>query len=265
MVYEGVFLNQAVTVKRLVPELAKDEYSRDVFMYEAKVAAQLDHPKIVRFVGVYWTTVSDIGSVFERMSGGELNEYLAAHYSELVWTRPARPSMEERPASASDVELPTKLQLAIDVAEALVLLHSFHPPIAHGNLSSKSVWLDGSGTAKLWNFRPVGVEALAHSMMDTSRSGTVTGTRTMDNGDICAFGQLLVELDWCEPAQSHLRPVETPADALVMSELIEPEFTSSCPPVVTQLARRCLVFSPYDRPTAIEIFYELRKLADSER
>ncbi|DAZ99690.1 TPA: hypothetical protein N0F65_000868 [Lagenidium giganteum] len=64
LVYSGIFTNQVVTVKQLG---STDDIARENFLYEVKVAAQLDHLKIVCLIGVYWTNSSHVFSVFEHM------------------------------------------------------------------------------------------------------------------------------------------------------------------------------------------------------
>ncbi|DBA05040.1 TPA: hypothetical protein N0F65_000728 [Lagenidium giganteum] len=218
-------------VKKLFPERAQDEDAKQLLIYEAKLASQLDHPKIVRFLGVCWTLQSDVGSVYELVDGGDLATFLRTNRRALSWAK----------ASSKDgSSLPTKLQLAIDIAEALVLLHSFYPPISHGNLTTKSVVVTASGVAKVWNFRPVGLLGVADP--DASDRGIV-------HSDISAFGALLVELDWCEPADTHF------------DEKSVPMLSTSCPRVVAQLARRCLSTTAAEHPSALEAVFELRRAA----
>ncbi|TDH67195.1 hypothetical protein CCR75_004846 [Bremia lactucae] len=51
---------------------------------------------------------------------------------------------------------------------------------------------------------------------------------------------------------------------LVSAGKLQPSFRDSCPPSIVKLARACLSFDPAQRPSAIHISYELRKVMKDE-
>ncbi|KAE9040682.1 hypothetical protein PR001_g6962 [Phytophthora rubi] len=59
-VFSGSLRGDTVAVKKLRPETQQDDDHVDGFLAEVKVSAALNHPHIVQFVGVAWTSVSDL-------------------------------------------------------------------------------------------------------------------------------------------------------------------------------------------------------------
>lgn len=165
----------------------------------------------------------------------------------------------------------TKLQLAIDVIEALVYVHSFSPPLVHRDLKSRNVLISGDMVAKLTDF---GVSRY-QSQDNTMTMGVGTGrwlapeviSGSSDYGppaDIFSFGVVLSELD------THLLPYEGAVGSsgrplaevallqMVASGQLRPSFNQTCPSAVLELAQLCMSQSPVDRPAAAEIAYVLR-------
>ncbi|RLN83142.1 hypothetical protein BBJ28_00026925, partial [Nothophytophthora sp. Chile5] len=81
-VYSGLYDNQQVAIKMLLPETRKSVRDVNNFLAEAKMTAGMDHPRIVSFIGVAWNALSDLCVVLEYMDGGDLrtllNKYEAA-------------------------------------------------------------------------------------------------------------------------------------------------------------------------------------------
>lgn len=100
------------------------------FIEEIKIVATLNHARVVEFIGAAWTKEADLQALFEFMDGGDLRSYLADEYTQREWTL-------------------KKIQIAIDIVEALVYVHSFNPPLVHRNLKSRNVLLSGDMRAKL--------------------------------------------------------------------------------------------------------------------
>lgn len=109
--------------KRLVDAPASDS-ARQQFVNEIVVVANLEHPCIVALVGVAWSSERDLQALYEYMPRGTLHALLSASGVPVMrrWH-------------------PAKLQVVIDVIEALVYTHSFDPPLVHRSLTSKRVLL----------------------------------------------------------------------------------------------------------------------------
>ncbi|KAG4245182.1 hypothetical protein PC116_g6995 [Phytophthora cactorum] len=76
MVYRGRFRYQDVAIKTLLPEKRKDMAHIQLFLSEVKLMATMEHPNIVKFIGVAWESLSELYCVSEFMSGGDLRSLL---------------------------------------------------------------------------------------------------------------------------------------------------------------------------------------------
>ena len=101
------------------------------FLIECCLQSRLRHPNIVQFIGVwYGQDGRDLHLVLERM-----------HASLDV-------SLETHP----NIPLPIKLSVLRDVSAGLMYLHSFAPPIIHGDLTTTNVLLTQDWRAKIADF-----------------------------------------------------------------------------------------------------------------
>ncbi|POM70078.1 TKL protein kinase [Phytophthora palmivora] len=103
------------------------------FVEEIKMASKFDHPNIVMLVGAAWTIESELQALSEYMVGGDLREFLIYPHTPRTWTD-------------------RKLQIATDVIEALVYLHSFNPSVVHRDLKSRNILLSKEMQAKMTDF-----------------------------------------------------------------------------------------------------------------
>lgn len=244
--------------KRLRPGSAK---RRDIqrFIQEIKLVATLKHPNIVELTGVAWVRESDLQALFEYMDAGDLRSYLTNPDVLAQWSV-------------------DKLQIAVDVAEALVYLHSFLPPLVHRDLKSHNVLLTSKLQAKLTDF---GVSRY-RSGENTMTAGVGTGrwlapeVITGDGSygppaDIFSFGVLLSELDSHRIPYADVRGangnqlVDVALFKMISTGELKPSLSRECPTEVAKLANRCLALSPEDRPSAVEIAYILRTFVKSQR
>ncbi|KAG6590868.1 TKL protein kinase [Phytophthora cinnamomi] len=67
---------EEVVAKELLPEIHENDDHVDGFLAEVKITATLNHPYLVRFMGVAWTSTSDLCVVLEFMDGGNLRSLL---------------------------------------------------------------------------------------------------------------------------------------------------------------------------------------------
>lgn len=224
------------------------------FIDEIKLVAKLEHPKIVEFIGAAWTIEADLQALFEYMEGGDLRAYLENARTTRSWT-------------------PEKVQIAIDIIEALVYVHSFSPPLVHRDVKSRNVLLSTTLDAKLADFGT----SRFRSENQTMTAGVGTGKwlapevicGSSDYGspaDIYSFGAVLSEID------THMLPYDEVrysngnkiADVallqLISAGQLKPKFSASCPSKIAELADKCLSLQAADRPTAAEVAYELRTL-----
>lgn len=237
--------NRQVAVKRILNEKRNDEKEIVCFGAEIKLMAAFSHPKIVEFVGVSWSSSNDICAVTEYMAKGDLFQFLKRRNGQINW---------------SD----HKIYLAEDVAEALVYLHSLTPKVIHRDLKSKNILLDDEFRAKLSDFGISRERSLEETM--TAGVGTIywtapevlMGRKYTEKADIYSFGIVLSELDTHEVPYHDVRDDGRKLQAMkivkkVISESLRPTFTTTIPPIVMDLARRCLNSEPNVRPDAVEL------------
>lgn len=251
-VWRGEYDHQEVAIKRLLPEMRDDIRCIEYFSKEIHLASILEHPNVVRFIGVSWRLLPELCMVSELMPQGDLAHYLASPESkQLTWKA-------------------EKLALATDIANALVYLHSLMPVIIHRDLKSLNVLLSDTYEAKLSDFGLSRERTFEETM--TSGVGTLLwtapevlrGDRYSEKADIYSYGVVLSELDTCLPPyklNDELARGKTKSFELlpmIRNGRISPKFSDSVPPGVLALAQLCLDQNPERRPNAMQIVYILQ-------
>lgn len=257
IVFLATYQSRPVVVKKILPEKAADDRCLNAFIDEIKLSSTLSHAKIVRFIGVSWSMLSDMAVLMEYMPNGDLDMLLKQQHDrqelypkEFDWYQ-------------NSSVLPAKAAIALDVLEAIVYLHSFPSPIIHRDLKSKNVLLSASYEAKLSDFG-VSREWQVDTTM-TAGIGTMAwiapevlrGERYTEMADIYSFGVILSELATCA------KPFDGVTNALIVLKVTseeKPELGPNCPEDIRELADRCLSFNASDRPSASVAHYELRTL-----
>ena len=195
-VWLASYRGQQVAVKTLKPSAFSRAALGD-FIMEIKLLARLDHPRIVKLLGVAWTKQSDIMAITEYLTNQDLQSALATPLIGLergVWDE-------------------AKRQVALDVVEALTYIHSLEPVLIHRDLKSRNVLLDDQLRAKLTDcgvarfYYADGGDANTAPMtcgVGTARwlaPEVLLGDATYDaRVDVYAFGLLLSQLDThCAP------------------------------------------------------------------
>ncbi|RLN67788.1 hypothetical protein BBJ28_00001074 [Nothophytophthora sp. Chile5] len=254
--------------KRLQHEVIDEALDTHRFALDVKLAATLDHPRIVALVGVVWSRMYGLEALYEYMEGGNLRSYLAdldAREELRSWTSPTS----------------WKVQIALDVAEALVYAHSFSPTLVHRDLTSRSVLLSPppEPRARLDDFIVPSQASRGSSGMSTIGLSlreerwlapeVITGSADYSSaGDVYALGVILSELDThslpYEDLQDGAMGTQSMTDVaildLVGSGKLRPTFSLGCPVEVQQLAQLCLSFEASERPTAVQVVFALRAL-----
>ncbi|TMW69762.1 hypothetical protein Poli38472_001918 [Pythium oligandrum] len=267
IVYQATLYGQTVVVKQVLPTKANSPEILGRFMDEIRLYARLDHPKIVKFVGLSWTNLLDLSLVIEFMPRGDLHGALKANHR-LSKGRGLFTWFDEQS------EPRCKSLLAQDVVEALVYLHSFESPIIHRDLKAKNVLLSEDYEAKLSDFG-ISRESIEETM--TGGMGTTAwiapevlqGERYSEKADIYSFGILMCELDLCGHPYDRNKANEELTDAkiayLVSTEGLKPILADDCPPSIEHLIMSCLEFDPSNRPSALELHYNLRKIREASQ
>jgi serine/threonine protein kinase len=228
------------------------------FRREAKLLCDLSHPNILHMYGVMEGGGAGVGGggggggrlpvalslVIRLAEGGSLAE--ALHGGPL-------------PSAASR-------RVALGVARALAYLHSRHPPVAHNDLKSGNVLLDGEGNALLADF---GVSrAVGGSLTHTHGAATARGERgavgtvawmAPENGDpedanylkpgadVYSFGMLLFELITGSPPWQGLNTGQIFA---AVRRGVRPPLPAGADAELAGLITACWAANPAARPTA---------------
>ncbi|CAH0493468.1 unnamed protein product [Peronospora farinosa] len=257
IVFLASYQGRSVVVKKILPEKAADDRCLSAFIEEIKLISSLSHAKIVRFIGVSWSMLSDMAVLMEYMANGDLDMLL----------KQQRDRQEQYPDEfdwyQNSSVLPSKASIALDVLEGIVYLHSFPSPIIHRDLKSKNVLLSSSYEAKLSDFG-ISREWQVDTTM-TAGIGTMAwiapeilrGERYTEMADLYSFGVIMTELATCT------KPFDGVTNALVVLKVTseeKPDLGSNCPEDIRNLVNRCLSFNASDRPSASVAHYELRSL-----
>jgi serine/threonine protein kinase len=231
-----VELDRDVALKRLADNLARDDDLRARFQREARLAAKLAHPNVVR---VYDVGADDEGRPFIAMEYVE-GETLA----ELVSRRGPLP-----PREVAD--------LGIQACRGLAAAHD--AGLVHRDVKPQNLLLRTDGVLKLGDFGvAVGLEGTRLTM-----AGTVLGTaaylapeqargeEVTAAADVYGLGAVLYELLTGRPPRNPATLAElTQADAIPTPQ--------DAPPDLARIVMRCLATEPDDRPaSAAEVAREL--------
>jgi serine/threonine-protein kinase len=228
---QDVELDRPVALKRLAENLARDEDLRRRFVREARLAARLAHPNVVRVFDVG----EDEGRPFIAMEYVE-GETLA----ELVARRGSLPAAEVA-------------TLGVQMCAALAAAHA--AGLVHRDVKPQNLLLGSDGVLKLGDF---GI-AVGHEGTRLTMEGTVLGTagylapeqargeQVTAAADIYAVGAVLYELLTGEPPRS----VSTLADLGAEGGFDPPDVAArapTAPPDLVETVAACLAVRPEERP-----------------
>lgn len=226
------------------------------FIEEIKLTSSLDHPNIIRFVGVAWTKLDNLCMVIEYLETGDLQNFLASNNTNLTWTK-------------------DKFLIALGIAKAILYLHARRPvPLIHRDIKAKNILLTTNLQPKLIDF---GVSR--DSVQETMTAGIGTpywaapevleGNRYTEQSDIYSFGILLSELDTAQIPFSNVRSSDGSRMAafqilnLALAGKLEPTLSSQCPPAIATMMRDCLRLDSTQRPTALLLVDRLECIVGS--
>ncbi|KAK3148887.1 hypothetical protein QOZ80_3AG0210050 [Eleusine coracana subsp. coracana] len=183
--YKGKLKDGSLIAVKCVRKQLYGQYLTDELTTELETLQKIEHLNLVRFLGFFERT-DDCLIVVEYVSNGSLREHLD----------------ESR---GNGLELAQRLNIAIDIANAITYLHeNKEQSIIHGAIRSSGVLLTEALTAKVAGFGLAGM--VASGSGSGSEATPVKGAagyvdpeylrtyQLTDKSDVYSFGVLLVEL-----------------------------------------------------------------------
>ncbi|DBA01219.1 TPA: hypothetical protein N0F65_010811 [Lagenidium giganteum] len=224
--------------KRVAPGVADDTKKLSPFIASVMASAPLRHPQLIEFFGAVWTTANDLQALFEYAPNGDLCAWLHHPNTPRSWSA-------------------TKFRIARDVLEAMAFAHAANPALVECDITSRKVMLVDGLRAKVRDITGSFYLAATAPSRWTAPE-VVTGAARTPQAHMYTFGVLLSELDTHQlPFTDVLgedtgRMAEEVLARRVAQDLLAPTFTAECPEAIVALARRCLSFTPSERPTVAE-------------
>ncbi|ETV92302.1 TKL protein kinase, variant [Aphanomyces invadans] len=247
-VHKGQFQGRAVAVKVLLKDRITTAYVQS-FVDEIVLMSQFDSPHVVNLIGAAWTRVADVKCVMELMDGGDLKDFLDHHTpAQFPWA--------------------DKYIHVLSIVDGLSYLHSMN--IVHRDLKSRNVLLDSTKGTKLTDFGISKEDIQATMTVGVGTFRWMAPEMLQDKGygvsaDMYSFGMVLSEFDTHRTPYVDLKnpitrqPLADSAIILkVVSGSIRPTFTSDCPAWIVDLASKCLLLDPSQRPTAMQVSHTIR-------
>lgn len=218
------------------------------FKTEVKVLNELEHPNVVRLLGVC-IEPGHYSLIIEYMGLGSLYQMLRKENEKLDW--------------------PTRFSLVSQAAASIDYLHSLKPPILHRDIKSTNFLLSGSKSAMILKICDFG---LAKTRDETKReTGSIKGIvgslpwtapeilrmghHTFES-DVYSLGMVYweivtYEIPYYYQSEDNIRAFVTSRQRL--------EIPRESPCLLSKIIRRCWEHNPEDRPTCADIFDMLCK------
>ncbi|XP_072971598.1 wall-associated receptor kinase 3-like [Typha angustifolia] len=254
MVYKGILdNNKEVAIKR---SKVVDESQRDEFVNEIIILSQINHKSVVRLLGCCLEV--DIPMlVYEFIPNGTLFDFLHGKNR------------------ASHIPLDTRLEVAVDSAEALAYLHSSASrSILHGDVKSLNILIDANYKAKVSDFGASMLVPLDKDEFVMFVQGTrgyldpecLPTQQLTEKSDVYSFGVVLLELitrkqaiytddsnETKSLAASFVSLMDQDRFRDILDDQIVEEGGMELLQEVSELAVHCLSIKRKERPTMKEV------------
>ncbi|KAJ0396266.1 hypothetical protein P43SY_003853 [Pythium insidiosum] len=241
-----------VALKWIPPRLNNTEAQQDKLKEEVRRQAKLRHPNVATFIGIAWSADTNLVAVTEYMARGDLRQWLH------------RTSAKEAGKWTAG-----KVQMLLDIANALVYLHSFQPRLVHGNCNSRNVLINDKMQAKLSDFGAPKDHISEREIMAYKEVGSGrwispealmgSGDQVSDAMDVYSLGILMVEMDTHELPFADLMQAdrtqlpENDVLQLIANGALTPTLSPTCHPRIDKLVQACTAFNPQKRPSSRDI------------
>ncbi|XP_074817631.1 serine/threonine-protein kinase TNNI3K isoform X3 [Natator depressus] len=245
-VYKGKCRNKIVAIKRYRANTYCSKSDVDMFCREVSILCRLNHPCVIQFVGACLDDPSQFSIVTQYISGGSLFSLLHEQKRNL--------------------DLQSKLIIAVDVAKGMEYLHNLTQPIIHRDLNSHNILLYEDGHAVVADF---GESRFLQSLDEdnmTKQPGNLRWmapevftqcTRYTIKADVFSYALCLWELLTGEIPFAHLKPAAAAAD--MAYHHIRPPIGYSIPKPISSLLMRGWNACPEGRPEFSEVVTKLEE------
>ncbi|XP_064618715.1 LIM domain kinase 1-like isoform X2 [Lineus longissimus] len=244
-----------------------DEDAHNSFMKEVSVLRSLDHPKVLKFIGVLYKD-KRLNIVTEYISGGTLKDMLQNPNKTLTW--------------------PERIGFARDIAEGMSYLHSMN--IIHRDLNSQNCLLRDDMTAVVADFgcsrlivekRLSAMKSPENDVLFLGKSKKPTrrkrytvvgnpfwmapemmrGQSYDEKVDVFSFGIVCCEIIGRTQADPDYLP--RTIDFGLNAEVFQQKFCDGCPPPFFKIAVMCCRIDPEIRPDCSEANIWLNSLLEN--
>eukprot|EP00899_Mesostigma_viride_P020802 jgi/Mesvir1/28723/Mv19692-RA.2 len=203
-------------------------------------AMEMHHPNLERVIGG-GLTKGAVYILLERLTGGSLHA-----------------AMQNR---TMDYDAGAMIGMLLEAASALKYLHSQRPPITHGDLNPKSLFLDDNMSLKLSVVSPFRLlnsslgRGVVPVTLEYAAPEVLAGHPATPASDVFSFGMMLWECFARADIYADL-PLETIVEGVIMGT-VRPKPVASMPVELEGLMYECLSPWPHRRPTFVEIHARL--------
>ncbi|XP_057839921.2 LEAF RUST 10 DISEASE-RESISTANCE LOCUS RECEPTOR-LIKE PROTEIN KINASE-like 1.2 [Cryptomeria japonica] len=260
---------RTVAVKKLYQQNWK---SVEQFINEVQILSCLKHPNLVDLYGCSSPGSPFLLLVYEFMGNGTLADHL--HGSR---------------RAPKGLPWETRLNIAVETAQALAFLHGLHPPILHRDVKSTNILLDENFGAKVADLGLSRLFPENFSHITTTPQGTPGYIdpdyhecfQLTDKSDVYSFGVVLVEIISAKVAvdtsrnRNEIILAAMASDKIrrgVLDEILDPDLQIGMEEevklvvcAVAELAFRCLATDRDVRPDMKEVATRLEEIRQHQR
>ncbi|RHY58553.1 hypothetical protein DYB30_012993 [Aphanomyces astaci] len=246
----GHYLGQPVLIKSLNFSASSDDLAKNkkALVSEVRSMTRIQHPNIVKFLGFYITEDHGLCCISEYMEGKTLRHLLNNKRQSLSWPK-------------------EKIAIALDIAAALVYMHSLSPRLIHRNIKAEKVLLTNRREAKLSGFGCARDRTYENTM--TAGVGDIqwSAPELLQDGedydekvDVYSFGVVLTELDTREIPFANEMAAMARAEITMklVTGMLRPAPSAECPPCIRKIIHQCLQHDASLRPTSDRVLQLLR-------